>query len=107
MLELVQQDDHGPSPFRDMYAPGQEGIHHCAMFVDSLEQTIQDYQARGVPLAARAMTAQAGIEFAFLDTRPTLGHMLELYEPVELLQDFYRMVKDASLDWNGTNLVRE
>ncbi|SVC58497.1 uncharacterized protein METZ01_LOCUS311351, partial [marine metagenome] len=30
MLELVQQDLEGPSPFRDMYAPGEEGIHHMA-----------------------------------------------------------------------------
>ena len=29
MMELVQQDEEGPSPFRDLYGPGEEGIHHC------------------------------------------------------------------------------
>ena len=29
MLELVQQNGEYPSPFRDMYAPGESGIHHA------------------------------------------------------------------------------
>ncbi|MDA1074410.1 MAG: hypothetical protein O3A63_06575 [Proteobacteria bacterium] len=41
MVELVQQDEEGPSPFRDVYAPGEEGIHHMAMMVDSLELTYE------------------------------------------------------------------
>ena len=27
MMELVQQDVEGPSPFRDLYNPGEEGLH--------------------------------------------------------------------------------
>ena len=106
MLELVQQDEEGPSPFRDMYAPGEEGIHHGAVFVDSIVQTINDYQQRGFPLAARATTLHGNVEFAFIDTRSTLGHMLEIYEPVDRLLDFYSMVKQASVDWDGKDPVR-
>ena len=39
MLELVQQDEEGPSPFRDLFAPGEEGLHHVAQIVDSLEDS--------------------------------------------------------------------
>jgi hypothetical protein len=42
MVEFVQQDEEGPSPFRELYAPGEEGIHHVAMMVDSMEQTYVD-----------------------------------------------------------------
>ena len=107
MLELVQQDDEGPSPFRDMYAPGEQGIHHGAIFVDSIEETISDYQHRGLHLASRAKTLQGGIEFAFIDTRKMLGHMLEVYEPIDLLTDFYQMVKTASINWDGKDPIRE
>ena len=34
MMELVQQDVEGPSPFREMYPPGRSGIHHVATMVD-------------------------------------------------------------------------
>ena len=107
MLELVQQDEEGPSPFRDMYGPGEEGIHHGALFVDSMNQAITEYQQGGFPLTARATTLQGNVEFAFIDTRSSLGHMLEIYEPVELLLNFYKMVKNASVNWDGKDPVRE
>jgi hypothetical protein len=106
MLELVQQDEEGPSPFRDMYGPGEEGIHHGALFVDSINHSIAKYQQSGFPLATRATTLLGNVEFAFIDTRSTLGHMLEIYEPAPLLQNFYKMVKDASVNWDGKDPVR-
>jgi hypothetical protein len=107
MLELVQQDEEGPSPFRDMYGPGKEGIHHGAMFVDSVSRAIARYQQAGLQVATRATTLHGDVEFAFIDTRSSLGHMLEIYEPVEVLRNFYSMIKAASVDWDGQDPVRE
>jgi hypothetical protein len=106
MLELVQQEDDGPSPFRDMYGVGEEGIHHVACFVDSIEETLKQYEELGYPLATRAK-AKVGTEFAFIDTRKLMGHMLEIYVPDETLSGFYDLVKDASLGWDGSNLFRD
>ena len=105
MMELVQQDEEGPSPFRDMYAPGEEGLHHMAMMVDSLAATYRECEAQGLAIAARAETA-TGTEFAFIDTVATQGHMLEVYERSEALIGFYTFVRDASLDWDGLEPVR-
>jgi catechol 2,3-dioxygenase-like lactoylglutathione lyase family enzyme len=105
MMELVQQDEEGPSPFRDMYAPGQEGIHHVAMIVDSLEATCRHYADLDVTVAARAETL-SGVEFAFLDTTASLGHMLEIYERSDQLQGFYSMVRRAAEGWDGAEPVR-
>jgi hypothetical protein len=106
MLELVQQEDDGPSPFRDMYGVGEEGIHHVACFVDSIEETLKQYEELGYPLATRAK-AKVGTEFAFIDTRKLMGHMLEIYVPDETLSGFYDLVKDASLGWDRSNLFRD
>ncbi len=103
MLELVQQEGEGDSPFRDMYRPGEEGIHHMACFVDSIDETIAEYEQRGIPLAARAM-AEQGTEFAFIDTRSLLGHMLEIYVASEALSGFYDLVRTSSEGWNGTDV---
>jgi hypothetical protein len=105
MMELVQQDVEGPSPFRDLYAPGEEGLHHVACFVDSVADTIAEYQAAGHPLAARAMT-KTGTEFAFIDTSPMMGHMLEIYVGNEGLHGFYDFIRKASVDWDGSDPVR-
>ena len=105
MLEFVQQDDDGPSPFRDMYPSGGQGIHHVATIVDSLEATISHYESLGCSLAARASTS-TGVEFAFVDTVDRLGHMVEIYEKVPALTGFYQMVEAASVDWDGQDPVR-
>jgi hypothetical protein len=105
MMELVQQDQEGPSPFRDMFAPGQEGLHHTACFVDSLQETLDAYARQGYPTAARAMS-KLGTEFAFIDTTALLGHMLEVYVADETLAGFYDFVRTASQNWNGDDPVR-
>ena len=105
MLEVVQQDIEGPSPFRDMYGPGDEGIHHMAMIVDSLTETYTWCEEYGYEIAAKAQTI-GGNEFAFVDTIATLGYMLEIYERNDQLLGFYDLVLNASLDWRGEEPVR-
>ncbi len=105
MMELVQQDREGPSPFRDMYAPGEEGIHHTAMIVDSLPETYRYCESAGLAIAAKAQTL-TGTEFAFVDTVDTLGHMIEVYERSESLVGFYDYVRSVSVDWDGSSPVR-
>jgi hypothetical protein len=105
MLELVQQESDGPSPFRDLYAPGQEGLHHVACFVDSMADAITEFAESGYPVAARAR-AKIGTEFAFIDTSGDQGHMIEIYVPDEGLAGFYGLVREASLDWDGRDILR-
>ncbi len=105
MMELVQQDEEGPSPFRDMYQPGEEGIHHTAMMVDSMAEAYEQIASQGFEIAAKAGTL-SGTEFAFVDTVATMGHMIEIYEKSEQLLGFYEMVRSASRGWSGDNPVR-
>lgn len=105
MMELVQQESEGPSPFRDLYAPGETGLHHVATMVDSLPEAYAHFDAAGIPLATRSMT-RTGTEFSFLDATQHLGHFIEVYERNETLLGFYDMVRRASIDWNGNDPVR-
>ena len=105
MVELVQQNDDAPSAIRDMYRADQFGIHHQASFADDLDGELARYEALGFPIAMRALTT-AGVEFAFVDTRPLLGHMLELYPAGKRLTGFYRMVREAAENWDGSEPIR-
>ena len=106
MLELVQQESVGPSPFRDLYAPGEEGIHHTATMVENLQSAYQHYEQLGYPLATQSVT-QTGTEFAFMDATQSLGHFIEVYERTPQLEGFYTMVKQASENWRGAPLITE
>ena len=41
-----------------------------------------------------------------IDTSRDLGHMVEIYEPVDQLKRFYEHVRKASRDWDGHDPVR-
>ena len=104
MIELVQQDVEGPSPFRDMYQPGEQGIHHMATMVPSLGKAYEHYANQGYKLAARAETL-TGTEFAFVDTRRSCGHMIEIYEATEQLVSFYEFIKAAAVENSGALFI--
>ena len=108
MVELVVQHNPDPSALHDMFpfGSGKEGLHHAALFVADLDAAIERFAAGGAPLAQLSVT-QTGTAFAFVDTRASLGHMLELYEPTAQLAGFYDFVADAAKGWDGRDLLRE
>jgi hypothetical protein len=105
MLELVQQNNDGPSAFRDVYPPGQFGLHHMARFAPDLEASLEKFSGLG---HATAMTALAGdLAFAFVDTQSSLGHMLELYQDCEAIRGFYQLVAAAAETRDGKDVFFE
>jgi hypothetical protein len=108
MVELVVQHNPDDSALHDMFpwGSGKEGLHHAALFVDDLDAAIARFAAEGAPLAQLSVTT-GGTAFAFVDTRASLGHMLELYEPTGQLTGFYDFVADAAKGWDGRDLLRE
>ena len=106
MVELNQQNGGDyPSVFRDMYGADETGIQHQATFVDDIDAELRRYNAAGLQTAMRARTA-AGIEYAFIDTRPLFGYMQEIYCRSDLLIGFYELVRKASISWDGSDPVR-
>ncbi len=107
MIEFVQQHGDESSAMHDLYpaGSGRFGLHHMAVFVDQLDAAISDFEERGLALAQLSQTND-GTRFAFVDGSASFGHMIELYEPSDALLGFYRMVRDASANWDGSNPIR-
>jgi hypothetical protein len=105
-LELVTQHDDTRSAFRDMYSRDQQGLHHVAVMPDDYDSLVSRYADAGFPVATELRTA-AGRGAAYIDTRPMLGHMLEVYRVSESLLTLYRQVADAAQGWDGRELILE
>lgn len=106
MVEFVQQNNDGPSAFRDMYPEGSSGgIHHVALIVDDLAATIVALEDAGSETALYA-EMNSGFAFAMIDTVDTYGHMIELYMPAPQLVGFYDFVKQAAQGFDGRDPVR-
>ncbi|HEY7627543.1 MAG TPA: VOC family protein [Ilumatobacteraceae bacterium] len=106
MVELVEDHSEGPSVISDVFPRGASGLHHLAYFVDDLDRCVRAMLDKGHELAMSARTP-GGVEFHFVDTVATYGHMLELYPPSARLLDFYAMVASAAVDWDGADPIRQ
>lgn len=108
MVEFVQQHSNDPSAFHDLYPAGSNrfGMHHTAVFVNSLDEAIVHFGKAGMPLAQLSETV-GGVRYAFIDAAASLGHMIELYEPSKPLVGFYDMVAKAARGWDGSDPLRE
>lgn len=104
MIEFVQQNNPGPSVFRDIYPNGQ-GFHHIALIVDSLEQTRRQFETAGYATALYAEVGP-GAGFAMMDCVADYGHFVELYEPSPPLLAVYDTVKSAAANFDGTDVIR-
>jgi len=100
MVELICQHDPGAEP-----VVGSSGVHHVASFVDDFDAASEGLIADGFARTLLAHTT-GGQAFAFHDARSTLGHHLEIYEATDRLTGFYAMVRNASVDWDGTKPIR-
>jgi hypothetical protein len=105
MVEFLQQNNDGPSAVRDMYRREQRGLHHVAAFVTNVKETCAAVSKQGAEIAMFAVV-EGGVEFAFIDLRSTLGHMLEIYVGDEGMLGFYDTIKRVAQNWDGMDPVR-
>jgi hypothetical protein len=105
LIELITHHGTQPSALRVMYASDETGVHHVAYFVPVLAEALGEYREKGYEIAMEARTS-VGVEFAMVDARADLGHMLEFYESRKDLADFYSYVKRKAHGWDGHDPVR-
>ena len=99
-VQLISQDDPGPSIYRDMYAPGEGGFHHvCALVpLGDWDGQLARFSGAGYELAASLTTSVPAVYF---DCRRDLGHFVELYGRTERTEGFFAMVRAAHQEWDG------
>lgn len=103
-IELIELLSDGPSAFHDMFARGDGGFHHVAMFSTDYGATRDRYAAEGLPVASE-FTTPFGAKICYIDARATLGHMIELYPENSIIRAMYAQAKDAVAKWQGHPLI--
>jgi methylmalonyl-CoA/ethylmalonyl-CoA epimerase len=105
-IELITQHDDAPSMFRDMYPADRQGFHHCAVMPADPEALARDYAEQGFSVVTSFRGANGSGAY-YVDTRPMLGHMIEIYIASDSLRAHYRDVAAAAAGWDGKELIVE
>jgi hypothetical protein len=104
-IEVIQQLSPGPSAFRDMFGPGEHGLHHVATWATDWNAERAAFIAAGYEIAMES-AGRGDYRICYVDARPTLGHMIELYPDHPDLRAVYRRVAEATAAWDGVELFQ-
>lgn len=103
-IELIQPTTDKPCAYRDSVEPGTVGFHHMCVWTHDIEADTEYFEQLGYPAAN---TGDAGIvRFAYYDTRPLMGCMLEVVEHGPAIAEYFRLIADAGAAWDGTRPIR-
>jgi len=103
-IELIDQHDDRPSFIRDVVPSGATGLHHLGLYCKDYEADLAAYLASGAELLydCRMMGARS----CWLDTRQSLGLLVELVEANPVADAVFGQFRLAAQDWDGSDPVR-
>lgn len=102
-IELVCQDNDQPGVFRDVFEPGQAGLHHMALVCTDYEAERDAYVDAGAELAFEGRVGNS--RTCWVDTTPTLGFMVELLEPSTVREAGFAAMRAAAQSWDGADPI--
>jgi Glyoxalase/Bleomycin resistance protein/Dioxygenase superfamily len=87
-VEVIEVVSDSPSAFHEMLRPdGQPVLHHCATFAADYTGTRDHLVAQGYPVVSEF--GFAGHRICYVDTRPLLGYMTEIYPDLPIIRAMY------------------
>ena len=99
-VEVIEVVSQGPSAFHEVLrADGQPVLHHCATFAADYEGVRDHFVAQGFPVVSEF--GFAGHRICYVDTRPLLGYMTEIYPELPLIRALYAEAREAAASRPG------
>jgi hypothetical protein len=103
-IELIEQPHDLPSAYRDLVPAGRSGFHHVGLFAEDFDRELAAYEALGF---ARAAEGRVGaMRFAYVDTSPAIGCMVELLAEDAAMRAAFAGIATAARGWDGERPLR-
>jgi methylmalonyl-CoA/ethylmalonyl-CoA epimerase len=102
-IELIKQHNDAPSIYHTQPYCGHGGIHHVCLLTDNIETARAKTEAAGGKIA---FTADAGDGAVFYAHTGGAEGMVEVLQMGAGMQDFFDMIKAASIGWDGSDPLR-
>lgn len=104
-FELIQQNNEAPSPWLEIREKRGWGFHHRAIACYDFQADMDYYKKEGYETALYSEVS-FGTAAAYIDTNDDNYGMIELIEMKQPVEDFFNMIKQASVNWDGKDPVR-
>jgi hypothetical protein len=104
-VELIQQYNDAPSIYTEFAGRRLGGLQHLGVMTDSVADDLVRLNKLGIEPVQQGHTG-TGIRFAYVDTDDHPGGMIELIEAGAVITGFFKLVRDAAQDWDGSEQIR-
>ena len=104
-VELIQQRNDAPSVYRDFLAAGRTGLQHVAYWTENFDADMARAGAHGLKVIMGGDVGENG-RYVYFDTDLHPGSMVELSEIAGPKGRMFRMIREASENWDGSDPVR-
>lgn len=101
-IELIKSLNDAPSPYLANKRAGLWGLHHIQFTTDDMAGSLETAKTAGLDVACTI--EQGGGIYHYLRGPST---WFELMQPTEGLLALFKMIKDASIDWDGKDYIRD
>jgi len=108
-IELVCQRDEAPTPYRDFLLAHGSGLQHLGMYSTRFDEDTERYRAAGFRQVIEGEThvdESTAIRFCYFSPGFQPGTLIEVADASGVMAEFNEIVRQASLDWDGSNPIR-
>lgn len=103
-IELIEQQEEGPSMFRELVPAGESRIHHMSTYTADFDADLAHYRASGAEVVFSGL--MKGAPVCWLDTVATLGFMTELITANPEKEKVFALFREAAESWDGEDPIR-
>lgn len=103
-IELVRGENDAPAHYNGEYAV-TDRLNHVLQFVDDFEASMAAVDAAGGKVIVSG--GFGGGKVAYVDMGGGPGTLIEIMQPGEGAGDLFDMIKQAGIDWDGSEPVRK
>ncbi len=104
-IELAQQHSATPYAYTEMFSGSESGLHHIAIYVSDYAAAMEQFAVQGFEPSVEGLFGD--MHFSYVDTRRTLGCMVEVIEHNVLQDQIFARVAKGAENWDGvTDPVR-
>ena len=104
-VELIQTRNDVPSMYRDFTQAGHSGLQHVAYWTENYDADLDRLLGQGFKAVMSGEVGERG-RFIYFDTHYHPGTVIELSEVQGPKGKMFRMIREASENWNGSDPVR-
>jgi hypothetical protein len=104
-VELIQTRNDAPSMYRDFQHGGRSGLQHVAYWTEDYDRDLARLTGLGWTVAMQGEVGERG-RFCYFDTEFHPGSVIELSEVAGPKGKLFRLIREASVGWDGSDPVR-